>query len=62
MKECAYFYGPGVIGVFSEIDCNEPMTGRYITIAGGMSDDTCNREVVVQLCEVQVIGFYPSKI
>ncbi|KAL5015883.1 hypothetical protein ScPMuIL_005472 [Solemya velum] len=63
MKECAYFQGPGAAGVFTDIDCAEPLFGRYITIQGGMADtNNCENIVFVQLCEVQAIGFYPDPI
>ena len=55
-KLCKHFDGAAVPGKPMKIDCDHPVTGRYITIVNGMVPIPGYSQPSLQICDWKVYG------
>ncbi|KAL5019495.1 hypothetical protein ScPMuIL_002387 [Solemya velum] len=64
VAQCAHFDGPGGPSSIEMILCTAPVSGRFLRITGGGADcsSLSYKYPILTLCEVEVIGFFPTPI
>jgi len=60
MELCSYYGGPGIAEETVVVMCLTPMIGQYLKLTGGGSDENCDIRPILQLCEIQAMGYFPG--
>jgi len=60
MDLCTNYGGLAASGETVHLNCSYSIPGQYLKLTGGDSDSECDNYVILQFCEIDVVGYFPG--